>query len=375
MTTAPTDPRPGGTRGTSDRDDAARGRAAHDHPGQEHGASDHDHPGQEHTDQERAGEKHAGHDHSGHDHSGHDHSGHAHAGHGHAHGHTHGDPGEARTAIAGGITLVFMAVEVVGGLVSGSLALVADAAHMATDAGSLLLAWWAFRQVRRPASPAMSFGHHRTPVLVAFANAIVLLLVTAWIVVEAVGRFVDPVAIDAPLMAVVAAVGLGANVAAFAVLARGERNLNIRGALLHVASDLLGSVGALVAAGVIALTGWVTADPILSLVVAGLLLRATWRLLRESAHILLEGAPEGSEGPRIAADLVAAIPEVAEVHHVHVWSLAEGRIHATLHAVVVEGADPMPAAAAIKRRLAQEHAIGHATVEVERPGACADVKG
>lgn len=277
-----------------------------------------------------------------------------------------------RTAIAGGITLAFMAVEIVGGLLSGSLALVADAAHMATDAGSLLLAWWAFRQVRRPASPAMSFGHHRMPVLVAFANAIVLLLVTAWIVVEAIARFADPVAVEAPLMAVVAAVGLAANVVAFLVLAGGERNLNIRGALLHVASDLLGSVGALIAAGIIWLTGWVAADPILSLVVAALLLRATWRLMRESAHILLEGAPEGTEGPKIAADVVASVPGVCEVHHVHVWSLAEGRIHATLHAAVVDGADPMAAVAAIKQRLAQAHAISHATVEVEREGACAD---
>jgi cobalt-zinc-cadmium efflux system protein len=352
------------------RDDPAGMPAGHDHPA---------HAGHAHHDHARP--DHAGHEHGGHDHpaaAAHSHAGHSHAGHGHSHGagghagHSHGSSSETRTAIAALITVSFMVVEAVGGVVSGSLALLADAAHMLTDAVALALAWWAFRMTRRPASPAMSYGHHRMTVLVAFANSVALLLLTAWIVVEAVERFADPVAIDAETMGLVALLGLGANVASFLVLAGGERNMNIRGAILHVLSDLLGSVGAVIAALVIWLTGWVPIDPILSLVVAGLLLRATLSLMRESAHVLLEGAPEGAEGPAIAADLAATVPGVAEAHHVHAWTLAEGRLNATLHVVVAEGAEPAPVVRKVKARLSERFGIAHATVEVERPGDCAD---
>jgi len=340
-----------------------------------------------HDDPDRAGHDHAGHDHAGKGHAHHDHGGPAHAGHahgkaagaGHSHegggahaGHSHGAASEGRTAVAAAITFGFMIVEAIGGVVSGSLALLADAAHMLTDAASLALAWWAFRQLRKPATPRMSFGHDRMPVLVAFANGIALLLVTAWIVVEAIERLSNPVEIDWKMMAGVAVAGLAANIAAFWVLMQGERNLNIRGALLHVASDMLGSVGAVAAAIVIALTGWTPADPILSLVVAMLLLRATFGLIKESAHILLQGAPDGAEGPTIAEDLVASVPGLLEVHHVHVWSLAEGKIHATLHAVADDGGDNAALVRAVKARLADRHGIGHATVEVEPPAACAD---
>lgn len=325
--------------------------------------------------------QHDHHDHAAEDHDGHDHDhaghgaegrgGHAHAGHSHA-GHSHGSTSERRTAIAAGITLGFMVLEAAGGILSGSLALLADAAHMATDAGSLILAWWAFRQARRPASPTMSFGHQRTPVLVAFANGVVLLLVTAWIVVEAIERLANPVEVEWQMMVVIATAGLLANIAAFFVLSSGERNLNIRGALLHVASDMLGSIGAVAAAIVIAFTGWMAADPILSLVVAALLVRATISLIRDSAHILLEGAPEGRDGPTIASDLVGAVPGVVEVHHVHVWSLTEGKVHATLHAVAAEDADRPALVRALKARLAETHGVGHATVEVEGPAECTD---
>ncbi len=314
---------------------------------------------------------HAHHDHDGPGHAGHDHAGHAHGAGGHA-GHSHGSSSETRTAIAALITVSFMVVEAIGGVLSGSLALLADAAHMLTDAVALALAWWAFRMTRRPASAAMSYGHHRMTVLVAFANSVALLLLTAWIVVEAVERFSDPVAIDAETMGIVALLGLGVNVASFFVLAGGERNMNIRGAILHVLSDLLGSVGAVIAALVIWLTGWVPIDPILSLVVAGLLLRATISLMRESAHVLLEGAPTGAEGPAIAADLTEAVLGVEECHHVHAWTLAEGRLNATLHVVVAEGVETAPVVRAVKARLAERFAIAHATIEVERPGDCAD---
>jgi cobalt-zinc-cadmium efflux system protein len=316
---------------------------------------------------------HAHHDHDGPAHAGHDHAGHSPGGGGHA-GHSHGSSSETRTAIAAAITVSFMVVEAIGGVVSGSLALLADAAHMLTDAVALALAWWAFRMVRRPASATMSFGHHRMTVLVAFANSVALLLLTAWIVIEAVQRFAEPVAIDAETMGIVALAGLGANIAAFFVLAGGERNMNIRGAILHVLSDLLGSVGAVIAALVIWLTGWVPIDPILSLVVAVLLLRATISLMRESAHVLLEGAPEGAEGPAIAADLTETVPGVEEAHHVHAWTLAEGRLNATLHVVVADGMETAPVVRKVKARLAERFGIAHSTVEVERPGDCTDAE-
>lgn len=357
---------------------------AHDHrdadsPAPTGPAAPHDHAGDDHASHDHAGHDHAGHthhDHEGPAHAGHSHGAGGHAGHshgagGHA-GHSHGSSSETRTAIAALITVSFMVVEAIGGVLSGSLALLADAAHMLTDAVALALAWWAFRMTRRPASAAMSYGHHRMTVLVAFANSVALLLLTAWIVVEAVERFSDPVAIDAETMGIVALLGLGANVASFFVLAGGERNMNIRGAILHVLSDLLGSVGAVIAALVIWLTGWVPIDPILSLVVAVLLLRATISLMRESAHVLLEGAPEGAEGPAIAADLAQAVPGVEEAHHVHAWTLAEGRLNATLHVVVAEGVEAAPVVRAVKARLAERFAIAHATVEAERPGDCAD---
>lgn len=337
------------------RDDDGKAPAGHDHAAHA-GHAHHDHDGPAHA---------------GHDHAGHSHAGHSHGAGGHA-GHSHGSSSETRTAVAAAITVSFMVVEAIGGVVSGSLALLADAAHMLTDAVALALAWWAFRMTRRPASATMSYGHHRMTVLVAFANSVALLLLTAWIVVEAVERFSDPVAIDAETMGIVALLGLGANVASFFVLAGGERNMNIRGAILHVLSDLLGSVGAVIAALVIWLTGWVPIDPILSLVVAVLLLRATISLMRESAHVLLEGAPEGAEGPAIAADLAATVPGVEEAHHVHAWTLAEGRLNATLHVVVTEGMETAPVVRKVKARLSERFGIAHATVEAERPGDCAD---
>ena len=209
------------------RDDDGKPPAGHDHAGHAH----HDHDGPAH-----AGHDHAGHSHAGPSHGADGHAGHSHGSGGHA-GHSHGTSSETRTAIAALITVSFMVVEAIGGVLSGSLALLADAAHMLTDAVALALAWWAFRMVRRPASATMSFGHHRMTVLVAFANSVALLLLTAWIVIEAVQRFTEPVAIDAETMGIVALLGLGANIAAFFVLAGGERNMNIRGAILHVLSS------------------------------------------------------------------------------------------------------------------------------------------
>ncbi len=305
-------------------------------------------------------------------------------GSGHQHGrgkvHAHGPASDAANTQANEravlwafvLTAGFMAAELAGGLIANSLTLIADAMHMATDAVALALSWWAFRQARRPATPELSYGRDRMPVLVAFANALVLLLLTAWIVWEAIDRMIEPQPVLAGPMLVVAFLGLLVNVAAFLILSGGNReNLNVRSALLHVLSDLLGSAAAVIAGAVILFTGWTPADPLLSLVVSVLILRTTVRLMRDSAHVLLEGAPRGVTGREVAADLPAAIPEIVRVHHVHVWSISEERVMATLEAEVAAGTSPRAIREAIRQRLADRFGIAHATIEVDEVPASA----
>lgn len=285
----------------------------------------------------------------------------------HAHAHGHGSPaGERRLAIAAGLTGAFMLAEVAGGLISGSLALLADAGHMLTDFASLALAWYGVRLARRPADRKRTFGWDRFTVLVAFANGLALFAIAAWILVEAAGRLMDPGPVLAGPMLVVAVAGLAVNIAAFLVLHPGAGDsLNMRAAALHVLGDLLGSVGAIVAAIVILQTGWTPIDPILSVAVALLILVSAWRVVRESGHILLEGTPPDTDPTALAEDLSATVPGVVDVHHVHAWSISERRPMVTLHARIV-GPDPGGATVrAIKARLAEHHGIAHATVETE----------
>jgi cobalt-zinc-cadmium efflux system protein len=209
----------------------------------------------------------------------------------------------------------FMGIEVVGGLVSGSLALLADAGHMLTDFAALGLAWFAFRIARRPPDQRRSYGYHRIQVLAAFVNGIVLVAVVGWILVEAVGRLLAPVEVLGGVMLAVAVGGLLVNIAAFALLHGGDRdNINLRAAAIHVLGDLLGSAAAILAAGVILGTGWMPIDPLLSVLVALLILRSSWLIIKKSAHILLEGTPDWLDVGRLRADLVAQVPGVEDVH-------------------------------------------------------------
>ncbi len=263
------------------------------------------------------------------------------------------------------ITALFMGVEVAGGLVSGSLALIADAGHMLTDVAALALAWAGFHFGRRGANARKTFGYLRLEVLAGFLNAVALFVLVLWIGGEAIGRLRDPAPVLAGPMLAVACAGLVVNVAVFFLLRRADTgHVNIQGAMLHVLGDLLGSVAAIVAALAIHFTGWTPIDPLLSVLILGLILRSAWRLLGGTLHILLEGAPPDLDIARLSRDLVASVDGLAAVEHVHVWSITSGRSSATLEARLVPGGDPRAVTAAIKRRLAETWGIGHSTVEV-----------
>jgi cobalt-zinc-cadmium efflux system protein len=295
---------------------------------------------------------------------------------GHAHGRTHGAgaaaDNERRVFWTLVLTAGFMVAEVVGGIAAGSLALLADAGHMLTDAASLTLAWAAFRIGRRPHDTRRSYGYHRFQVLAAFVNGVALIAVVGWIAIEALRRLLAPVAVEGGLLLVIASLGLLVNIAAFAILHGGDReNLNMRGAALHVLGDLLGSVAAIVAGGVIYTSGWTPIDPLLSVLVALLILRSAWLLVRKSAHILLEGTPDWLDVDELKSELVAAIPAVEDVHHVHAWMLTSERPLLTMHARIRDDADRDRTLRSIRRFLEHEHGIGHATIQLE-PAGCAD---
>lgn len=303
----------------------------------------------------------------------HDHSrGHSHGsggGHDHAHTHNHtvNENNESRMAFAAALTGGFMLVEVVGGLLSGSLALLADAGHMLTDFAALAMAWIAFRMARRPADWRRTFGFDRFSILIAFVNGLSLFVIAALIVIEAVKRLNEPVEVMGLPMMTVAIVGLIVNIVVFFVLSGAdEENLNVRAAALHVLGDLLGSVAAIIAALIIIFTGWMQADLIMSVIVAVIILRSAWYVVRESAHILLEGAPEGLDRRTIKADLLGAFPQIVDVEHIHAWSICQERPMVTLEAKIKPDASLEKSTRDIKARLLEKFGVPHATVEVSR---------
>jgi cobalt-zinc-cadmium efflux system protein len=337
-------------------------------PSQDH-AHDHDDHG------------HEGHDHARHDHDGHTHGAaektqakHAHHGHAHGHGHHHDHRGssESKLRIALIITALFTLVELIGGFIAGSLALVADSVHMLTDGASLLLALIALRVARRPADARFSYGHGRYEVLAAFVNGLALLVLSGWIIVEAVQRLIHPETVQAKLMLIVAGLGFAANLVTFLVLRDSEDSLNMRGAVLHVLSDLLGSAAAMVAAVMIMVSGVQALDPALSAVVAALILKGGWRVTRESAHILLEGTPQDVDAADLASDLATSVPGITGIHHLHAWSLTDRRPVMTMHAVLAAGADRDHALDAIQARLRQRFGEVHATVQIEQAACASD---
>ena len=286
------------------------------------------------------------------------------------HSHVHLTPtGDRRLlAVSLGLLLAFMAVEVVVGIVASSLALLADAGHMLTDAAALALALVAASAASQPARGRWTFGFARAEILAAQANGIALALIAAWITYEAIRRLVDPPEVDAELVAVVGLAGIAMNLIVLALLNRAERkSLNVRGAYLHIATDLAAFIGTVAAAGLILVTGWDRFDPIASLFVAALALAAAWSLLKESGRIFLEGAPS-SAPPAEVGRVIAAHPGVVEAHDLHVWTVTSGFPALSAHVLVEPAADCHRIRLELERLLHERFGVDHTTLQVEHVG-------
>ncbi|MFI5207603.1 MAG: cation diffusion facilitator family transporter [Gemmatimonadales bacterium] len=300
----------------------------------------------------------------------HEHAGHAHAEAAGAGGSGLRAAGSRALLWALAITTAFMVVEVVGGFMAHSLALLADAAHMLLDVGALGLALFAAWIAGRPRGQSRTFGYVRVEILAALVNGALLLAVTAGIVWEALRRLMHPEPVLPGIMFWVAAAGFAANLSSAAVLhgSRGE-SLNMRGAYLHVLSDLFGAVAAMAAALVIRFTGWTPADPALSILLSVLLVVSGWRLLWQAVLVLLEAAPSHVDMSALEA-AVAAVPDVEQVHDVHVWTVSSGFVAMSAHAVVRDATRSQGALAEITRRV-RDFGISHVTVQLEQGGDCA----
>ena len=274
-----------------------------------------------------------------------------------------------RLTLALVITALVMVVELIGGWLSGSLALLADAAHMLADVAALGLALIAAWIAQRPATPERSFGFMRLEILAALFNGAVLFAIAIGIGVEAWHRLRVPQSVNGPLLLGVAAIGFVANLAAVIVLHRGhEHSLNQRGAYLHVLGDLLGSVGALIAGAIVLTAGWVVADPLISVLIGALVLVSAWRLVKESTDVLLEAAPRHIALSDVH-DRIASVPGVESVHDLHLWTVTSGVVAMSGHLVVKNPTDNQPVLEEVQERM-QALGINHVTVQLEREPTC-----
>jgi cobalt-zinc-cadmium efflux system protein len=301
------------------------------------------------------------------------HHGHDHA-HGHAHGHAHhhGGGSARRLAVVLVLTAIYMVAEAVGGYVSHSLALVADAGHMLSDVAALGLSLFAAWISRRPPTPTRSYGYYRTEILAALANAATLIAISVWVCYEAYQRLHAPPAIAGRVVMIIAAGGFVINLAGMWVLSGGRNeNLNVRGAWLHVATDALGNIGTVAAGAAVAFLGWNWADPAASVIIALLVCWSAWALLRESVEVLMEGTPSGIDPDRVR-DALAAVRGVQTVHDLHVWSITSGRVSLSAH-IAVDGTRPdrdvLPELCASLRK---DFGITHVTLQLE--GECASTE-
>jgi cobalt-zinc-cadmium efflux system protein len=290
---------------------------------------------------------------------------------GHHHGSAHDHRGASRRAltIVLALTIGFTVVEVVAGFFTGSLAVLADAGHMLSDTFAIGLALVALTLAARPSTPRRSFGFQRAEILAAFVNGLTLVLVSGWIVWEAVQRLRNPPEILGGWMLVVALAGLAVNAISAVILLRSEReSLNIEAALRHVVADLLGSAVVLIAAVVILLTGWTVVDPIVSLAIACLIVASAWGVLRDSTAILMEETPSGIDADAVARAIVS-VPGVTNVHDLHVWRITSGFDALSAHVLVGRGEDCHGLRREIERELASRFDITHTTLQVDHDAA------
>ncbi len=289
----------------------------------------------------------------------------------HAHGHPHERArGESRRALTLVLLLTasFTAVEIVGGLLTGSLALLADAGHMLSDNLSLGLALFAAWLAGRPATPERSFGYQRAEILAALFNGVTLVAISIWIFVEAYSRLREPPEIPGSPLLAIAAIGLLVNVAGAVILSRSAgENLNAQGALRHVIADALGSIGVMVAALVIILTGWRYADPLVSVAIGLLILASSWTLLRDSTNILLEATPRGIDAEEVGRKMAGA-EGVIEVHDLHIWTITSGFPALSAHVLVGQRENCHARRRDLEALLAREYGISHTTLQVDHVG-------
>jgi cobalt-zinc-cadmium efflux system protein len=287
---------------------------------------------------------------------------------GHDHQHDTRSASARALVVALALTAAYTVVEVVGGFLTDSLALLADAVHMLSDNVALALALVALRLARRPSTPERTYGYKRAEVLAALANGVALVALAIWIFYEAIQRLSDPPDVLGGWMLAIAAAGIAVNVSAGVVLHRARgANLNVEAAFRHVLADLAGSVGVAVAALVIVLTGWLAADPLVSIVIGVLVLASSWTILRDSTSILLEAAPRGLD-TRSLGEALAAHPGVVEVHDLHVWTITSGFPALSAHVLVGRGEDCHGTRRELERELAVRFGIEHTTLQVDHVG-------
>lgn len=315
------------------------------------------------------------HNHKNHDHN-HGHHNHSHGhSHSHAHGHHHGDHHSTRSGNKKGILIALLitasiaVLEFFGGLITNSLALLSDSGHMLSDASSLVLSLIAIWFAARPASSRRSFGYYRTEILAALLNGITLFIIAGFIIREAYGRFFDPPTVSTGPMMLIAFIGLAANLAsAWALLKKGDvkGNINYRSAYLHVLGDALGSVGAILGGIVMWAFGWYIFDPIISVLVALLILKGAWGVIAQSLHVLMEGVPASIDQNKVKEDL-ERIMGVQEVHDLHIWSITSGMDSLSCHLVIGEQEDQQRILQEALSMLEEQYRITHATVQIETP--------
>ena len=283
-------------------------------------------------------------------------------------GEIHAQADKRALAIVLGLTTLFLGVEVAGGLLTSSLALLADAGHMLSDVLSLGLALFAVWLADRPVTPNKSFGYKRAEILAALFNGVTLVAISIWIFIEAYRRIEEPPEILGGWMLVVAVFGLLVNVAGAVILScSGEESLNVQGALRHVIADVLGSLGAIVAAGIIILTGWRYADPLISILIGLLVLGSSWKLLRDSVNILLEQTPRGIDAREVGGRM-AGTEGVVEIHDLHIWTITSGFPALSAHVLVGRDENCHARRRDLEELLAREYGIEHTTLQVDHVG-------